>query len=285
MLASLFGVACNDRRAAAIPESEEPLYANAVTLKNQERYGEALTSYLRLIDKRGEQGAAESHLDAGTIYLNHIKDPVLAYYHFKRYLELNANSKEAPRVKGMLEASLRGIAARFPAGFSAENQSNRNASAEDLVRLRRENDELRAENQTLRGSNIANRRPPPIVLPDSALANPPPAPPPVQIGDATPAPQTTRQAGMTPSTSRQVPLQPAQKATTTSQTVRQPTVPPASTNQRTAATPSGRTHTVKPKETLYAISRQYNVKLEDLQRANGISNSSSVRVGTVLKIP
>jgi LysM repeat protein len=42
---------------------------------------------------------------------------------------------------------------------------------------------------------------------------------------------------------------------------------------------------LRPKETLYAVSRQYGVKMEDLAKANGISNPGNVPAGTVLRIP
>lgn len=290
LLASLLGAGCGERKTAAIPESEEPLYIEAVALNNGHRYGEALASYLKVIDKRGELGAPDSHLDAGVIYLNHIKDPIRAYHHFSRYLDLKANSSEAPKVRGMLEASLVRIAARFP-GFPSDGQSNRLINTEEVNRLRRENEELRAELQTLRGyAARPSRSAAGIVLPDGTIAN---ATPPPQIKIEGSAPMTT--AGMFPQSQ---PIQPVQQPQTLPNT--RPTLPQAQrtvtptsqrpgTAQSQAATPaprpSGRTHTVKAKETLYGISRQYGVKLEDLQRANGLTASSSLRVGAVLKIP
>jgi murein DD-endopeptidase MepM/ murein hydrolase activator NlpD len=45
------------------------------------------------------------------------------------------------------------------------------------------------------------------------------------------------------------------------------------------------TYTVKAGDSLYAVSRQYKVKLADLQGANGIADVRKVKPGTVLKVP
>lgn len=284
LIASFFGAGCGERRVTTISETDEPLYAEAVALNNGHRYGEALASYLKVIDKRGELGSPESHLDAGVIYLNHIKDPVRAYYHFARYLDLKANSSEAPKVRGLQEAALVRIAARFP-GFPADGQSGRLANPEETNHLRRENEELRAELQTLRGyaANQAPRGRAAVVLPEGSLGSNTP-PPEVKIE----GPSSTTAANLFQTQPRQTLPQPvvrppapqSQKATAQPRSGATPTQAQTMANR-----PSGRTHTVKPKETLYGISRQYGVKMEDLQRANGLTAASSLRVGTVLKIP
>lgn len=293
LLASLFGAGCGERRVTAISETEEPFYAEAVTLNTGHRYGEALASYLKVIDRRGELGAPESHLDAGVIYLNHIKDPVRAYYHFSRYLDLKANSSEAPKVRGLQEAALVRIAARFP-GFPADGQSGRLGNPEEVTRLRRENEELRAELQTLRGYTAQTTRSRVgVTLPENSVASTPPPHVPIEgINPVTSANLFTQQPQTQPRQTLPQPTQPSGTRTTTPQPTKATTSAtqprPGATQVQppaTAARPSGRTHTVKAKETLYGISRQYGVKMEDLQRANGLTASSSLKVGAVLKIP
>ncbi len=44
-------------------------------------------------------------------------------------------------------------------------------------------------------------------------------------------------------------------------------------------------HTIKAGESLYGIARQYKVALAELQRINGITEPTKVRIGTVLKVP
>ncbi|MEZ5855503.1 MAG: peptidoglycan DD-metalloendopeptidase family protein [Hyphomicrobiaceae bacterium] len=44
-------------------------------------------------------------------------------------------------------------------------------------------------------------------------------------------------------------------------------------------------HTVSPRDSLYAIARQYGTRTADLQRVNGITDPTKLRAGTVLKVP
>lgn len=45
------------------------------------------------------------------------------------------------------------------------------------------------------------------------------------------------------------------------------------------------THTVEPRETLYRIGKKYHVTVEDIMKANGITDPTKVRKGQKLKIP
>lgn len=289
LCALLVVAGCYDRNAPTISEMDEPLYIRGVELNKQVRHGEALTSFLKVIEKRGDRGAPESHLEVGVIYLNHTKEPVLAYYHFKRYLELQANSKEAPRVRSMLDAALRDIARRFP-GRPADDQSVRLADAEKITNLRRENDELRAELQALRGSGAAMAsRTRMISLPDETRNTP--APPEVAVTESpiVPAPaatpvMNTASAAMqasagAPANGRMLPAPPPSAVRST------PT---------RAATPSGRVHQVRQSEGLFAIARQYDPrnpgkKMREIIEANPdvLTNgvNTPLKPGMALRIP
>ena len=280
LAAVLIGAGCSERGAPLIPETDEPFYVEGVQLNKQGRNGEALTSFLKVIDKRADRGAPESHLEAGVIYLNHAKDPVLGYYHFKRYLELQPNSREAPRVRGMLEAALRDLTRRFP-GRPADDQSVRLAAAEELAKLRRENDELRAELQTLRGGGaaLATRGIRMIALPEE--------PPPRTLTTATPA---------------EVPMVPAPAPAAVRPNLTASLPPPKAGPARPAATPAtpaapvraGRTHTVRQSEGLFAIARRYDPqnpsrKMREIIDANrGVlpnGVNTPLKPGMVLQVP
>jgi len=75
-------------------ETNEPYYRQGDQLKRQGRYQEALAAYLKVIEKRNED-APESQLEAGLIYQQYLKDPIYAIYHFRKYLELEPNSRQA----------------------------------------------------------------------------------------------------------------------------------------------------------------------------------------------
>jgi murein DD-endopeptidase MepM/ murein hydrolase activator NlpD len=53
----------------------------------------------------------------------------------------------------------------------------------------------------------------------------------------------------------------------------------------TAAADGDNTYVVKPGDSLYAIAAKQKIKVLDLQRANGITDVSKVKPGTVLKLP
>src|SRR4051812_28663820 len=151
LLAVLMASGCGDRGNDPVAaETDDPFFVQGRQLQRQGRNPEALTAFLKVIEKRGERAAAESHLEAGQIYLNHTKDPVEAYHHFRKYLELQPNSKQAELVRGMVKAALREFARTIP-GRPLEDQSMRLQADDEILKLRRENDEMRAELSVLRG--------------------------------------------------------------------------------------------------------------------------------------
>lgn len=77
---------------------------------------------------------------------------------------------------------------------------------------------------------------------------------------------------------QQVALQKTQSASTASPS------PSSISNKPIAPQPEGISHNVKAGETLYAISRQYQVSVEDLRKWNNLSNESILSIGQVLVI-
>jgi nucleoid-associated protein YgaU len=293
------GGGCSGNNSAQGDETSDPLYQHARDLKSQERYGEALSAFLREIDRRGESGAPESHLDAALLYLNFVKNPIEAYHHFGKYLELRPNDQ---KVRGQLEAARREIARALlapPADQTVQLQTN-----DELEQLRRRVAELEAENQTLRGGGsfvAAARNPPLISLSDDHAGAPAPTDgesplspaPSARPAQSTPAqtsspftrPTATAPAASTPtgaSRSAAVPNRPA-----THSVAGRPTAP-----QRPGATAGGRTYTVQKGDTPYAIARRFygsadNAKVRAIIEANGdvVRSPADLRPGMVLRIP
>ena len=107
----LFG--CTSEPPEVPPEKDEKHYLRGTSLMREGREEEALSAFLRVIEKRPD--AAESHLQAGVIYLNHIKDPIAAIYHFRRYLELKPKSPKAGLVRQLIETGQKEFARNLPA--------------------------------------------------------------------------------------------------------------------------------------------------------------------------
>lgn len=293
----LLGAGCSDRDAVpTIAEVDEPLYVQGMQLKRQGRYPEALTAFLKVIDKRGARSAPESHVEAGVIFLDHAKDPIYASYHFRRYLELQPNSKQAEFVRGKVTAAKREFARSIP-GRPMEDQSVRMQSDDEVATLRRENSELRAELATLRGGGAmpVPRAPRMITVPEEALTPSAVPPPPATVVDAPPANSPVRPAvpdtrPLPPGFQIQTPVSPATVAPVQPKSQAPAQAPKQVTPPRPAPAASGRTHTVAPKDTLYGISVKYygnGRQVEAIYQANRdvMKDRTDVRPGMSLKLP
>lgn len=288
LLALLLGAGCGEGDVSPVAaEADEPYFRQGQQLAKQGREPEALTSFLKVIEKRGAQNAPESHLEAGLIYLKHIKDPIEAIHHFRKYRELKPNSQQAGLVRQQVDAAIREFAARLPAR-PGEDQSVRLEVADELERLRRENAELRAELATLRGGGATpiNRPARMFAVPDNSRPRvPPPENSPITLA----APSAAA-----------APITPVPSAATTATAPNRLTIQPPGAALAArgapapkAATATGRTHTVAERESLWSIARKYYgsattaAKVEALRDANRgvITDPNSLKTGTTLKIP
>ena len=268
--ALLLGAGCGKPEGApVVPETEDALYLNGKQLVRQGRNPEALSTFLKAIEKRGVQESAESHLEAGLIYLEHIKDFPEAIHHFRKFLELQPNSKDAGRVRSLVDTAKRAFARTLPARPD-ENQSVRLELREETERLRRENEELRAEIATLRGGAAAtvlrsSRGPLAIEQPKARVT-----PPAGGEGVITLAPPPANSPAL-----EVTPVQPA------------PTTPPRSTK---APATTVRRHTVVKGDTLYSLAQHYygdRAKWRQIFDANRdvMPSQNSLSLGMELKIP
>tara|TARA_R110002111_G_scaffold8933_4_gene31622 strand:+ start:45 stop:782 length:738 start_codon:yes stop_codon:yes gene_type:complete len=138
--------------SAEIDESE---FRRGQKLVKQGRHQEALASYLKVIEKRGDS-APESHLEVGILYLQQIKDPLAAIYHLRKYLERQPNSPQSPQVRGLVDSAKREFARTLPAN-PLENQSERLNMLDQMGRLQRENDQLKEALARARGNVVPPR--------------------------------------------------------------------------------------------------------------------------------
>lgn len=277
----LGGCADNDRMTYA-SELDEPNYREGQSLLKGGRRQEALTAFLKVVDRRRDD-APESHLEVGLLYSQHINDPLSAIYHFRKYLAQRPNSPQAPLVRQRIDAAIREFARTIPAQ-PIENQAQRVDLIATLDRLKQENETLKqqlAEVRAARG-NV------PVQL--DAVETPKVTAPSPSAGGSSPAfslepvpTVRTRPAQSSPAPRVQTPPPaPAPKAASPSAPVR-PTVAPA-------APPAARTHVVRPGDTLSKLAQQYysdRAKWRDIYAANrGVMKSEGdLKVGMALKIP
>lgn len=266
LAAGLAAAGCGRENYALSAETDESYYREGQQLNRQGRTQEALAAYLKLIALRGDQ-APESHLEVGLIYLEHIRDPIAAIYYFRRYLELEPNSRQAVYVRGLVDTAKRDFARTLP-GQPMENPSARLNQADDFERLRRENEDLRAEVAALRAGGTA---------PVAHVAADDSAPAPMFVVPVAQAPRAAAEA--------KPPITPAPMETGAA--------PPLDDGTAPAPPPqaAARTHTVARGDTLYSLAQRYygnRSKWRDIYSANRdrlAGPGAPLKIGMELRIP
>ncbi len=268
----LAGCGDNERLSYAT-EVDEPSYREGTALLKTGRKQEALNAFLKVIDKRGDD-SAESHLEVGLLYLQHINDPLSAIYHFRKYLALRPNSPQAPLVRQRIDAATREFARTLPAQ-PLESQLQRVDLVATLDRLKQENESLKQELADLK----AGRNKPAT----SSAEETGPASASTELNFSVDAIPVVRTRPPPPSP-------PAHAASTPVRAAPGPAQPhPAPTAVTTHAV-SARKHTVKPGDTLSKIAQQYynnRGKWRDIYAANRdvMKSETDLKVGMELKIP
>lgn len=241
-------------------EIDEPAYRRGKELLRQGRNQEALSAFLRVIERRPD--APESHLEVGLLYQQQIKDPIAAIYHYRKFTELKPNSPQADLVRQRIAAATREFARTLPAQ-PLENQLLRNDLLEVVERLQRENAELKDQLAMTRAN---------AALPSPAFG---PA-----VADLSLAGPATVSAGVAPAARPQL--------QTEAPSSLQPPTRPAEPGNTPAA--GARIHIVARGDTLYNLAQRYysnQSRWRDIYAANRhqMSNENDLKIGTQLIIP
>ena len=265
---------------ALLSEADEPNFRQGQQLVKQGRSQEALSAYLKVIAKRGES-APESHLEAGLLYLDQVKDPLAAIYHFRKYLELQPNSRQAVYVKGQIDVAKREFARTLPAQ-PLENQSERLDMFDQVDRLQRENDQMRAELAALRGSVTV-----PSTRTRSTVSTSQPAGyPRVEVPTFERGPLSVEDSpiSLAPEPAPESSVQPPSQSTVAAQPVRAlPTKP-------TSPSAGMRRHVVVKGDTLFSLAQKYygnRSRWRDIYAANRdlLPDENSLRLGMEIRLP
>jgi len=281
----LLACGCNPGDSVASGnETDDPYYRHGDQLKRQGRYQEALGEYLKVIAKRHDD-APEAHLEAGLIYQQYVKDPLYAIYHFRRYLDLQRNSKQADLVRQRIEAAQREFARSLP-GQPLESQVARLELMTRIDELQRENLQLKEKLGTLlTGAPSSAEASAEEAAPADEVTVAPPAakpklfyPPPAKPGrpNQTP-PQASAPAPTRPALAQTPP------ARTSAARSQAPTRPAASS-------PAKREHVVGAGESLFKIAQKYygnGGRWQEILEANRdqLKSENGVKPGMKLRIP
>ncbi|HEU5078178.1 MAG TPA: LysM peptidoglycan-binding domain-containing protein [Opitutaceae bacterium] len=283
-------------------EIDESGYRRAKELLRQGRNQEALAEFQKVIEKRGLNNAPESHLELGLLYQNHIRDPIAAIYHYRRYLELKPDVKpQADLVKQRIDAATREFARTLPAQ-PLENMERFDMS--DVVqRLQRENEQLKTEVGRLRaqlGGKFKNESASLAEADDNMTETSGPA----QLPANSPIPSPLEGEGAAIESAQALPP-PSRPSATVNTTLTGPLAGPAvrapsnasgSAASTTATTPSRQTagarrHVVVKGDTLYSLSQKYygtRSRWRDILEANHDilrTKDDPLRIGVEIKIP
>ena len=246
-------------------EVDEPHYRRGTQLLRSGRSQEALEAFLKVVEKRGGD-APESHLECGILYLQHIKDPVAAIYHFRKYLALRPSSPQASRTRELIDTATKEFARALP-GRPYEGQVQMLDMMERVEQLQKENYQLKTQIAQMRGQ---------------------PSPARTMEVTATPAPVASAGEDLA---AAELDSEPAAALAIPIPTNRPPVVAAAPPAAVPAPAVTGRVHTVQKRDSLFSISRQYygnGSRVNDLVAANrGVltDRNSSLKIGMQLKLP
>jgi hypothetical protein len=279
-------------------EQEDADFLRAQDLKKRDLYTEALAAYLKVIGRFGEQ-APESHLDAGLIYFQRVKDPFKGWYYLQRYLELQPASPRRDEIRQQVTAAEREMIfqrlaqAQFGGGELVQLQ-------EQVDQLTRENARLEAELKMIREAPSGVMTRSEILLAPASTASAPisVAPSPggavssgqINLNPTADAPQAAIVLAPPGGAKSAAPADPRGTATTPKGTpaASQKTAP-AATKGAAAAGP----HTGRSGEDRNYHGRQYYngdqsaTRIKALTEANRdvLKNGTSLSIGMTLRIP
>jgi nucleoid-associated protein YgaU len=201
LLALLLAAGCGrDAGSLLSAETDDSNYARGKELLKQGRDQEALTAFLKVIAARGDDAAPESHLEAGLLYQEKLKDPVAAIYHYRKFCELVPASPQTGLVRQQIDAALREFARTLP-GQPLDSQSGDLLAT--VARLQAENKQLRDQlAATPSGRAVRTPGPSAVIAPVPPPGDSPirPAPPPPSATPAVAARKHVVAAGETLST-------------------------------------------------------------------------------------
>jgi nucleoid-associated protein YgaU len=294
-------------------EIDEPGYRRGKELIKQGRNQEALSEFQKVIDKRGLSNAPESHLEVGLLYQYHIKDPIAAIFHYRKFRELKPNSQQADLVRQRIDAATRDFAKTLP-GQPLENQLDRLDMSDQVLRLQRENEKLKTDLAAARAGRATadTAAAPAAAETEETPATAPERPTVAAANDVSPVVRASIENDVVPVAA--LPTAPTRPAVTSAQTQTQaqpnryqapptaaatrPATSPTTTAARPATSPtttrpttgSYRRHTISKGDTLFSLAQRYygnRSRWRDIYAANRdvMKSEGDLRIGMEVKIP
>jgi tetratricopeptide (TPR) repeat protein len=231
-----------------LDEEKEPHFIEGKRAVNGMDYNGAIDEFEKAVEANPRNASAHFYL--GWLYEEKAQepDPAAAIYHYQQFLKLRPNADTAEAVKQRIVNCKQDLAKAvlpLPAAPGVQR---------DLEQLIQENKQLHAQlDQWQAYYKSQTNRPAPQPQPIQQIQTPQPV-----------------QQVQTPQPTNPTPTPPTYSGGETR-------VPPRTT--------SGRTYVVQAGDTMAAISRKFNVKLDSLAAANPGVDSRHMRVGQTVNIP
>jgi tetratricopeptide (TPR) repeat protein len=245
---------CLPPSQSPLDDEKEPHFIEGKQAVNTMDFNGAIDEFEKAVEANPRNASA--HFELGWLYEEKEPDPAAAIYHYQQFLKLRPNADTAEAVKQRITNCKQDLAKAVLPLPSAPGVQH------DLEQLVQENKQLRAELEQWRAYYRAQTNHPVQVATQSVTLQP------VQ-----PVQQPVQQV-----------QQPVQTHTVSSNPPPQYHAPSTRTASPRATTPS-RTYVVQPRDTLAAISRKFNVKLDALASANPGIDVRRLRVGQTVNIP
>ncbi|HWD93005.1 MAG TPA: LysM peptidoglycan-binding domain-containing protein [Verrucomicrobiae bacterium] len=232
-----------------LDDEKEPHFIEGKRALNGMDYSGAIDEFEKAVEANPRNASA--HFELGWLYEEKEPDPAAAIYHYQQFLKLRPTADTAEAVKQRIMNCKQDLAkAVLPLPSSPGVQH-------DLEQLIQENKQLRAELDQWRAYYRAqtNRQ--------AEAAAPPPRPAQVSAVQTQAAPVVQAQQPVSSN-------------------------PPPNLGNAAHVSPrsnGGRTYVVQRGDTMAAISRKFNVKLESLGAVNPGLNAKKLRVGQTVNIP
>lgn len=119
---------------------DDPEFRQGQAYHQQGETRKALECFLKVIDAR--KGSAESHLEAGRMYLE-LQDPLPAIYHFNQYIRLKPTSQQTTLVRQMVRTAEKQFMQQLPGRPFDLGAPGGGALDGRLQALQRENESLK----------------------------------------------------------------------------------------------------------------------------------------------
>jgi len=174
ILALLVVVSCGPS-GPIIHEDDDPAFDRGRSYLKVGKEEEALDEFLSVTRRMLE--CPQSHLEAGRLLLSleSRKDPVSSIYHFRRFLLLKPESREASKVKQLIVTAEREIIRDLP-GKPYEDYLELIALQEENAKLKRQLDDYKARlGAPLEEAGQLPRTAVPVVVPPRPVPPPQPA--------------------------------------------------------------------------------------------------------------